>query len=97
MTIEPVTAEFARTNRIPEERRGLRVTDVSQSGPARGRLGAADVLVEVLFPEPKLALRTPADLQGVLGKLDDGDYVSLLVYNAQTQGTRVVNLRIGEQ
>jgi S1-C subfamily serine protease len=97
VSVEPVSPEFARTNRIAEDRRGLRVTDVSTSGPAFRRLFRDDVIVEVLYPTPRREVRTVSDLQAVLGKLRTGEYVSLLVYTPQAQGaTRVVNLRIGE-
>jgi hypothetical protein len=40
-------------------------------------------------------VRTVSDLDASISKLKAGDVVSLLVYNTQQKGTRVVNLRIG--
>ena len=65
---------------------------------AAQKLGRNDIIVRVIRPEPATTIRTAADLQNVLARVKDGEYISLLVY-AQTQtgpGTRVVNIRIGE-
>jgi serine protease Do len=98
ITVEPISDEAARANRLPENYRGLRVVDADPNGPARGgRLGEGDILVEVLNPGLRRPLRTAADLQQVLSRVDRGGYVSLLVYNVEAQNTRVVNLRVGPQ
>jgi serine protease Do len=98
VTVEAITPEVAKANDIAEQYRGLRVLSVEAGGPAADKLARNDVIVRVIRPEPATVIRTAADLQKVLSRLKDGDYVSLLVY-AQTQtgpGTRVVNIRIGE-
>ncbi|MBI5600627.1 MAG: Do family serine endopeptidase [Gemmatimonadetes bacterium] len=98
VSLEAITAEVAKANNIEEQYRGLRVVSVDAAGPAADKLGRNDILVRVIRPEPATAIRTMADLQKVLARVKDGEYVSLLVY-AQTQsgpGTRVVNIRIGE-
>jgi serine protease Do len=98
VTVEPVSAEFARANRVPEERRGLLVTDVDPASAARrGLIPRNDVIVEVLNPAPKRPVRSIADLQSTISKLDDGDLISLLVYDLRQQATRVVTLRLGER
>ena len=95
--VEAVSAEFARTNRIAESNRGVRVTEVDANGVARGKLFQNDIITAVL--NPRKEIRTVDDLQGVLSRAKDGDIVSLLVFNADAQrsSTRVVNLRIGER
>ncbi len=98
VSLEAITAEVAKANNIEEQYRGLRVVSVDAAGPAADKLGRNDIIVRVIRPEPATAIRTMADLQKVLARVKDGEYVSLLVY-AQTQtgpGTRVVNIRIGE-
>jgi serine protease Do len=99
ITLEVITAEVAKANNIEDKYRGLRVLSVDAAGPAAQKLGRDDIIVKVIRPEPQTTIRTNADLQKVLAKMKDGDYISLLVY-AQAQGgtvgTRVVNLRIGE-
>ncbi|MHB1096689.1 MAG: Do family serine endopeptidase [Gemmatimonadaceae bacterium] len=96
--LEAITAEVAKANDIDEQYRGLRVVSVDAAGPAAQKLGRNDIIVRVIRPEPATTIRTAADLQKVLARVKDGEYISLLVY-AQTQtgpGTRVVNIRIGE-
>ena len=97
ITVEPVTREFAQQARIPADRRGLRVTDVDPQSGARGLFfpNGIDVIVEVIYPAPRRAIRSTADLQDVISKVGNGEYVSLLVYNAQQQNTRVVSLKVG--
>jgi serine protease Do len=98
ITVEPVSAEFARQAKIPEDYRGLRVTDVDQQGNARGRLSPqlGDVIVGVIYPAPRRAIRTTDELQKALAGVKDGQSVTLLVYSAQQQGTRVVSIRVGD-
>jgi serine protease Do len=99
ITVEPVSAEIARAMRLNEDRRGLRVVDVSSSGPAHNQLFQNDVILEVMYPTPRKAVRSVADFQSALGKLKSGEYVSLLVLTPPQPGqsglTRVVNLRVG--
>ncbi|MEO6445635.1 MAG: trypsin-like peptidase domain-containing protein [Gemmatimonadaceae bacterium] len=97
ITVEPVSAEFARQAKVPDDRRGLRVVDVDPQTSARGQFtpGGTDVIVEVIYPAPRRPIRTTDDLQGVLNKAKDGEYISLLVFNVQTQSTRVVALKVG--
>jgi serine protease Do len=93
--IEAVSPEFARANRISEDHRGVRVVDVNLSGPARNRLFPNDIITAVLFPAPRREIRSVTDLQNVLSKAKDGDVVSLLIFDAQRNSTRVANIRIG--
>jgi len=96
IAVEPATPELLRRLGLPEDR-GLRVTEVSQTGPAReGRLFVNDIVLEVLYPTPRRAVRTAADLQATLASLKDGDFISLLVRAAAPNAAnRVVNLRVG--
>ncbi|MBI2409197.1 MAG: Do family serine endopeptidase [Gemmatimonadetes bacterium] len=98
INVEAITAEAAKANNIAEQYRGLRVASVDAAGPAAEKLFRNDVIVRVIRPEPVTVIRTAADLQKVLARVKNGEYVSLLVY-ANTQqgpGTRVVNIRVGE-
>ena len=94
--VEPMSSEFVRAQRLDEDMRGLRVTEVSPSGPAREKLASSDVIVEVIYPAPRRAVRTVADLQSALAGAKTGDYVSLHVYSLAARTTRVVNLRVDE-
>jgi serine protease Do len=98
ITAEPVPEEFATQGRIPTQyRRGLLVTDVSLTGPARNSLvEGTDIIVRVLNPQPARDIRSATDLVGVLDRLRTGDLVTLLVYDARPQAasTKVVTLRV---
>jgi serine protease Do len=100
ITAEPVPEELASQARIPAQyRRGLLVTDVSLTGPARGNalIEGREIIVRVLNPQPARDIRSTADLESALSRLRPGDYVTLLTYLLQ-QGegaTRVVTLRVG--
>ena len=94
--IEAVSANPTLANRLSEDHRGVRVVEVDGRGPARGRLFENDIITAVLFPTPRKEVRSVADLQGVLSRVKDGDVVSLLVYDAQRNATRVANVRVGE-
>jgi serine protease Do len=79
---------------------GVRVVEVSPNGPAAGLLDGAqqsDVIVEVLSPGPRRAIKSAADLTNVINRLKTGDYVSLYVHSLVPGAAplRVVNIRIG--
>ncbi len=93
-SVMPITPAEARDNNIPEDRRGLRVTDINQDRPAHTQLLQDDILVSTLYPT-RTTLRATTDLQQVVSNLKDGQLVSFLVYSAGAQSTRVVTLRVG--
>jgi serine protease Do len=96
VSLEPVSSDLATRASLADNRRGVMVTDVVPLGPSYGKLGEQDVIFEVLYPAPRKAIRTTADLQSVLSKLKTGDYISLNVHSlAPGAGDRVVNIRIG--
>jgi PDZ domain len=78
--------------------RGLVVKDVSVNGPARGKLQPTDIILEVLYPQPKHDVHTATELQNALSRTKNGDFVTLLVCSPQPQAAcakRVVSLKIG--
>jgi serine protease Do len=96
ISVEPVSAEFAREASLDGGDRGVRVTEVSRSGPAARELApGSDVITDVLFPSRR-KVRSVSELQGVLEGLKPGDVVSLRVVGTQEPylGARVVNLRV---
>jgi serine protease Do len=100
VSVEPVTAEFVQQFNLPSEDRGLRVTDVDDAGPAHNKLAPTDVIIAVLYPEPRRPIHTVADLQSALEREKNGDYVTLLVYTVDPRGQgagvqRVVSLKVG--
>ena len=95
ISVEPMTSDRASRAEVSDAQRGLVVVSVDALGPSYQKLFAdADVIVKVLNPMPH-AIRTVSDLDSSISKLKSGDVVSLLVYNTQAKGTRVVNLRVG--
>jgi serine protease Do len=97
ITVEPLNADD--NSSIPASVHGVLISDVQRGGAAEGKLQAGDVLVEELFPEPKMQIRTVADVQRALAKVKAGEYVGLLISRqTDAQGDRtsaVVNLRVG--
>jgi serine protease Do len=96
ITVAPVTAEQAAANEIPEDRRGLRVTEIRDEGPARNKLVQDDVLVAVINPT-RMPLRNAQDLQTAISRVDEGAYISFQVYNVTARSNRIVSLRVGSQ
>ena len=96
ISVEPVTAEVAKLARIPEQYRGVRVSQVEAGGPAEGRLAVGDVLTEVLPAKRKIG--TTAELQRAIEGVRGAQVISFLVYRPAPQGaagqTTVVNLRL---
>src|SRR4029077_10712066 len=97
ISVAPVSPEIAAQARLATPVRGVLVSDVTPGGPADQKLSQNDVITEVLFPAPRRAVNTPAELQQVLSRLKDGDYVSLSVYSRDDRqhAPRIVNLQIG--
>ena len=98
ISVAPVSPEIAAQARMPSPVRGVMVSDVTPGGPADEKLSRNDVITEVLYPAPRRAINTPADLDQVLNKLKSGDYVSLSVYSLAepTHAPRIVNLQVGK-
>jgi len=98
ITVAPVSPEIAAQARVSTPVRGVMVADVTPGGPADEKLSRNDVITEVLYPTPRRAINTPSDLQAVLSRLKDGDYISLSVYSLAdpTHAPRIVNLQVGK-
>lgn len=96
ISMQAVPADIAQKASLDPAKRGVLVTDVVPLGPSYQKLGAQDVIYEVLYPGPRRPIKSVTDLQSVLSKLKSGDYISLNVHSlAQGAGDRVVNIRIG--
>ena len=98
ISVAPVSPEIAAQARMATPVRGVMVSEVTPAGPSDEKLFRNDVITEVLYPEPRRTINTPADLTQVLSKLKDGDYVSLRVYQLAdpTHATRIVNIQVGK-
>jgi serine protease Do len=98
ISVAPVSPEIAAQARLTSPVRGVLVSDVTPGGAADQKLFPHDVITDVLFPAPRRTVSTPAELQQVLSRLKDGDYVSLSVYSLddRTHAPRIVNLQLGK-
>jgi S1-C subfamily serine protease len=97
ISVAPVSPEIAAQARLTSPVRGVLVSEVTPGGPGDQKLFRNDVITDVLFPAPRRAVNTPADLQQVLNRLKNGDYVSLNVYSLddRNHAPRIVNLQLG--
>jgi serine protease Do len=98
ISVAPVSTEIAAQARMTAPVRGVMVSDVIPGGPAEDKLFKNDVITEVLYPGQPRTINTPADLQQVLGRLKNGEYVSLKVFSLAdaTHAPRIVNLQVGK-
>jgi serine protease Do len=98
ISVAPVSNEVAAQARMTTPVRGVLVSDVIPGGPSEDKLFRDDVITEVLYPAPARVISTPADLQQALGRLKNGEYVSLKVFSLRepTHATRIVNLQVGK-
>ncbi len=95
VTVEPLSDAFTREAHVPTIVKGVHVSDVDVTSGARGKLFDSDIITEVVYPRPRRAVRTTADLQAALNGLKAGDVITLGVFNVQTQSARVETIRIG--
>jgi serine protease Do len=99
VTVRPLTPAVASDANIKGVSRGLLVTDVKRGGPAEGKLIAGDVITNVIFPRPGVAVSSVAELNEALAKATGG-YVGLQVSRqSDQQGNRttaVVNLKLAK-
>ncbi len=100
IVLEALTPELIKATGATASIQGIMVKSVEHNGPADNKLFAGqDIITGIVFPSPRVAIHSVDDLQRVLGKMNDGDYIGLQVNyqtDAQgTRGTRVVNLRVG--
>ena len=98
ISVAPVSTELAAQSRMTTPVRGVMVSDVIPGGPSEDKLFKNDVITEVLYPAPARTINTAGDLQQALGRLKNGEYVSLKVFSLAdaTHATRIVNLQIGK-
>jgi serine protease Do len=95
-SVEALPADLAE--RLKTNGRGVRVAEVSEDGPSVEKLAPqSDIVLEVLYPTPRRAVKSVADLQTVVAGLKSGDYISLLVQSVDPRfPQRVVNIRVGQ-
>jgi serine protease Do len=98
ISVEPVTPDIAQQLQLPNNMRGLVVTDVTPGGPSWETLyddpqrNGPDIILSV---EGK-PVRTEADLRNALKAEKPGSIVTLGIYNPRAQGRRVERIKLGE-
>ncbi|MDQ6717587.1 MAG: trypsin-like peptidase domain-containing protein [Gemmatimonadota bacterium] len=96
ISLAPLTPQMGQAAKVSNSR-GIVVTDVVPLGPAQDKLQERDVITEVIFPAPRRAINTPAQLQEAITGLKSGQYISLSIYNLDdpSHTPQIVNLRVG--
>src|SRR5207248_6144823 len=97
ISVASLTPQIAQAAKVSSPR-GIVVTDVVPLGPAQDKLQERDVITEVIFPAPRRAINTPAQLQDAISSAKSGQYISLSVFNLDDPNhtPQIVNLRIGQ-
>ncbi len=98
VTVENISDEFAREARLTADRRGARIVGTEQWAQRQYfSADGSDIITAVLFPRPRKDIRSTGDLREVLGRVKNGETISLQVYNVRIGSSRVVSLTIGDQ
>jgi serine protease Do len=98
VSVEPITSDIAQQLQLPNNMRGLVVTDVTPGGPAWETLfddpqrNGPDIILSV---EGK-PVRTEAELRNALKAEKPGSIVTLGIYNPRAQGRRVERIKLAE-
>ncbi len=99
IVVEPLSPEIIKTTGAASPTQGVEIKSVEHNGMAEGKLFPNDIIVGISFPTPGSAIHNVDDLQRVLSKVKDGDYIQLMVNRqSDNQGHRTnvaVNLRAG--
>jgi len=95
ITVAPIDASTTRGMEVPEEVRGVIVTDVDDASPAAGRIstpqtGGPDIIVSV----EGVSVTTPEALKEALRSAKPGDIVSLRIYNMPAKTRRTERVRV---
>jgi serine protease Do len=94
VTVRPLTPELASQAGAPNNVRGLFVQNVDPSGPASRALTEGDIITAVIGRGgAQRTVLTNDQLRDAIDSATNG-VISLLVYNKQIGGTRVVNISL---
>lgn len=97
ISVDAVPADLAKSLDLPAGQ-GVRVSDVSADSPAKDKLfPGSDIITDVLYPGPRRAINSVAELQSIVAGLKDGEYMSLMVTRfsvaSRSKQSLVVNIR----
>jgi serine protease Do len=99
IVVEALTPEMVKDIGAPSSVQGVAVKSVEHDGPASQKLVKGDIITAVTFPLPGSPVHSVEDLQRVLSKLKEGDYIQLSVNRqSDAEGHRanyVFSFRVG--
>jgi serine protease Do len=94
--VAPLTQDIAQQIQLPDNIKwGLVIAHVDPSGPAAGLLQPGDVITAALGPGSPRPIRSIDQLHEAVQRAPNG-VVSLQVYSAQAQTSRVVNIQLAQ-
>jgi serine protease Do len=94
-SVQTLTPQLSQSLELPRDLRGVVVTEVDPNGPSYGVLfppgeGGPDIIQSV----EGSAIRTENDLRTALKAAGKGEIVTLRIYNARAEQTRVERVRL---
>ena len=98
ITLQPITPDVVRGTSFSGAQQGVYIKAVEPGSASENKLFPGTIITGVIHPEPRVPIKTAADLEKVLSKLNSGDIIGLTVAGINTRGdvqTSVVNIRIG--
>jgi serine protease Do len=95
ITVASIDSGSTRGMEVPEEVRGVIVTDVDEASPAAGRIATAQTGgPDIILSIEGQPVTTPEALRAVLRTVKAGDIVSLRIYNMPTKSRRIERIRV---
>jgi serine protease Do len=98
IVLQPITPDVVRGTSFSGAQQGMVVRSVEPGSVSDNKLLVGSIITGVIHPEPRTTIKTAADLEKVLAKLNPGDIIGLVVAGINTRGevqTSIVNIRIG--
>jgi serine protease Do len=93
--VAPLTQDITQQMQLPDNVKGLVIARVDPSGPAAGLLQPGDIITAALGPGAPRPMRSIDQLHEAVQRAPNG-VVSLQVYSAQAQTSRVVNIQLAQ-
>ncbi len=94
ISVSALPSDLAQQMKVPSQyRSGVLVSRVSPEGPSYRNLFGQDVIVRELHPANR-AIASVGDLQQAVSSLNNGDVITLEVYNPQVGSTRAVSIAV---
>ena len=92
----PIDERAAQEWQIPDSVRGLIVTEVDEDGPSAQRLAAPQQGPDIVEAVEGEAVSSIGEIRRILAREHPNDIVSLRVWNARSQSSRIERIKLGE-